>query len=325
MDLPVSVIIPAWNEENTIQETMQALMDMDYDKRRCEVIVVAGGRDATYDLAKSLTSEMHPFERYIVIKQEPNGKNAAIQAGIDMARNGVIVLLDADTRVSSPCLRLLISALEKEGADMVFANPEPVRTSWVSQYYSITKAYTLDEISYYSGHALAFKKKIVDGRFHHFFDTTVKVGVDYFLAKKFMQEGRKVFFARDAVVKTHIPWSFPFFFRSELRWLTARVGIDGVKMADLVRHMVLVLAIVFASPFFGAISVIAWMVHTAYIFKQYHVFRSGNENREKPIMGFKGFMGFIFLSYTYHFIGTLAYARHFLGMSHQRVLSQGQR
>ena len=100
----VSIIIPAWNEERALKATLHALLEIDYDKKRCEVIVVAGGSDNTYEIAKSLLQTMEPFSGYIVLHQQPAGKNAAIQRGIIEAKNAIIVLLDADTIVTNQWL-----------------------------------------------------------------------------------------------------------------------------------------------------------------------------------------------------------------------------
>ena len=54
----VSIIIPAWNEAKTISATLEALLGIEYDKKCCEVIVVSGGNDNTYELARKLSRSM---------------------------------------------------------------------------------------------------------------------------------------------------------------------------------------------------------------------------------------------------------------------------
>jgi cellulose synthase/poly-beta-1,6-N-acetylglucosamine synthase-like glycosyltransferase len=321
-DSPISVVIPAWNEERSLKETLLALVNMDYDKRQCEIIIVAGGRDKTYDTALSLKPRMHAFERYAVIEQKPDGKNIAIQAGVEFAKNGIIVLVDADTLVCGSCVRIMVSAVEKKQADIAFANPIPIHSTWVANYYMIIKGYALDEISFYSGHAVAFRKEIVKKRLDHFFDPNVRVGVDYLLAKRFLEEGFNALFLKEALVKTHVPWSFPYFVRTERRWLTALVNIDGINVSNLARHAVLVWAAVFALPFFGNASIVAWIINALFLAKRYYMFRVGSNRQYTPK---KELIGFVFLSYVYHFIGLFSYVRYCLGLSRQDSLSQGQR
>ena len=97
---PVSIIIPAWNEAKTLEATFEALLAVDYDKAKIELIIVAGGDDNTYELARNLMVSKNVFARHLVIPQGRRGtKNAAIQQGIREAHNPIIVLLDADTLV----------------------------------------------------------------------------------------------------------------------------------------------------------------------------------------------------------------------------------
>ena len=53
-DLPsVSLIIPAYNEEEIIEETLRKLKNIDYPKNKLEIIVVDdGSTDRTYEIVK---------------------------------------------------------------------------------------------------------------------------------------------------------------------------------------------------------------------------------------------------------------------------------
>ncbi len=83
----VSVVIPAYNEESTIEGVIEAVMEA-----RCagELVVVSdGSSDRTALLAKQLGA--------VVIELPRNmGKGAAIKAGLEKCSGQVILLLDAD-------------------------------------------------------------------------------------------------------------------------------------------------------------------------------------------------------------------------------------
>ena len=154
--LPVSIIVPAWNEEKALPATFRALGDVAYDREKSELIVVAGGKDKTYEVAQDLAGLKKPFSRNIVIPQQARGtKNAAIQQGIREARNPVIVLLDADTIVSPRWLTQLVDPIERGECDLAIANSEPIRRNWVSDYFIIIKTSFAEEITTYPGHSLA--------------------------------------------------------------------------------------------------------------------------------------------------------------------------
>jgi cellulose synthase/poly-beta-1,6-N-acetylglucosamine synthase-like glycosyltransferase len=89
--MPVSVIVPAYNEAAGIARTVQALVDSEYPQ--VEVIVVDDG--STDETAHAVARLRLPGVR--VVRQPNRGKPAAIQTGLAQARSDLIVLLDGDT------------------------------------------------------------------------------------------------------------------------------------------------------------------------------------------------------------------------------------
>ena len=320
--ISVTIIIPAWDEEKTMGASLRALLDVAYDKDRCEIVVVAGGGDNTYELAQELSATMGKFSKYTVIVQEPKGKNAAIQQGIKEAKNDIIVLLDTDTIVSEQWLKHMVAPIEQGTCDLTIANPEPLKRTWVSHYYMIIKTSLLDSILTYSGNSMAFKAEIVKDRLEYFFDRNVKVGVDYLLAKRFMRQGLKVVFARDASVLTYTPSSFKYFVLTELRWLTALINIDGVSYRALACNTAVVAALILAIPVSKTLFILSLLFNVAYMFKKARMFLVAFKRCN---IGVTDIFGFIMLSYAYHVIGFISYIKYFLGLSGESYLYQGQR
>ena len=113
---PVSVLVPAFNEEVTILDTVRALLRQDYP--RFEVIVVNdGSADGTLDLLRQefglrpldpagdgplpcapvrelFISESH--RNLIVVDKENGGKADALNAGLNTARFPLVCCVDAD-------------------------------------------------------------------------------------------------------------------------------------------------------------------------------------------------------------------------------------
>lgn len=319
---PVSIIIPAWNEAKTLRATVQALLGIDYDKRKCEVIVVAGGDDNTYQIALELSPTMQGFSKYIALLQRPEGKNAAIQQGIKEAANEIIVLLDADTLVSKGWLRSMTSPIELGRCDLTIANPEPMRRNWVSDYYMITKTYFFHSITTFSGHSMAFKGDIVRKRLEYFFDEDVKVGVDYLLAKRFSEQGKQVMFSKDASVVTHLPSSLKYFILTELRWLTALISIEGPNYRSLACNITVVGALILAIPVSKIPFLYSLLFNSIYITKRAYLFLIASRQYKTNI---RNIFGFVILSYIYHVIGLISHIKYFLGLSKGNYLCQGQR
>jgi len=92
----ISFVIPAYNEEKRIPETLDRYYH--YFQRKglsFEIIVVLNGcRDNTFDVVSAF-SKKHPRVRYIDI-EKPIGKGGAILKGFQIARGNYISFTDAD-------------------------------------------------------------------------------------------------------------------------------------------------------------------------------------------------------------------------------------
>tara|TARA_Y100000310_G_scaffold158305_1_gene157728 strand:+ start:1470 stop:2522 length:1053 start_codon:yes stop_codon:yes gene_type:complete len=98
---PISIIIPAHNEEENIKEKIENTKQLDYPKNKVEIIVVANGcTDKTFEVAKSTKVQVYESEQ---------GKRNAINKGLEHAKHNFIVITDADARVTPNALKNLSS------------------------------------------------------------------------------------------------------------------------------------------------------------------------------------------------------------------------
>ncbi len=87
---PVTVVVPAYNERETIESTVRSLAASTHP---VEIVVVDdGSTDGTADLVENLA-----LPNVRVIRQANAGKATALNAGIATARNEIVVLIDGDT------------------------------------------------------------------------------------------------------------------------------------------------------------------------------------------------------------------------------------
>ena len=100
MGKDVSVIIPAYNEESGILQTLESLRGIESIK---ELIVVDdGSTDSTYQLLKSL-------EGITLLHCEYNkGKGNAVRYALDYVNSSLVALLDADLCESAREVQKLI-------------------------------------------------------------------------------------------------------------------------------------------------------------------------------------------------------------------------
>lgn len=100
--IKVSVIVPAYNAEKTLDECLDSLLHQDYEDY--EVIVVDdGSTDNTRGVAES-----HRDEKLVYIRQSNGGVSAARNTGISRARGEYIAFCDADDCVSACYVRTMM-------------------------------------------------------------------------------------------------------------------------------------------------------------------------------------------------------------------------
>jgi cellulose synthase/poly-beta-1,6-N-acetylglucosamine synthase-like glycosyltransferase len=96
----VSVVIPAFNEEDRIAESIAAAIGQDYP--HCEILIV---NDGSSDLTKYI-AERHRV-RFIDLRQN-RGKARAVNVGIKHARGDILVFSDSDSLLQADAVRNLV-------------------------------------------------------------------------------------------------------------------------------------------------------------------------------------------------------------------------
>lgn len=110
----VSVIIPAYNSEKTIAKTIQSVLNQDYSP--IEIIVV---NDGSLDYTEKIVKE---FKEVKYISQKNSGVSVARNNGLSHANGEFIQYLDADDLLAEGKLRLQVSALQNNNADVAYGD-----------------------------------------------------------------------------------------------------------------------------------------------------------------------------------------------------------
>jgi dolichyl-phosphate beta-glucosyltransferase len=106
----VSIVVPAWNEENRIEPSLRRYLDLvkslgvPYEF----IVVVDGVRDRTADVARKFSAE---GVRVLEIDQRLY-KGGAVIAGLHHTKYSTVGYLDADSPISDDDIRTLISATD---------------------------------------------------------------------------------------------------------------------------------------------------------------------------------------------------------------------
>lgn len=263
MDLlkPVSIIIPAWNESLVLPSLLNSLKKIHYDTKKVEIIIVAGGTDNTLHIANEFNSTF--LERKIIIEQRPGmGKSQAIIEGLKVAKNDIIVLLDADCIVDENWLNELVKSLN-QGFDAVSANCYPTK-----KYHTAVEAYKRAgynhaikyKVATLNGMAsIAFKKSILDKfGIEYFFDKNLIANDDIFFLLKLKENGYNVGIIENAVIYSHYPVTFADFIKEDVRWRQAWFQLSQKNVIDL-KNAFFHSIIISVLPWASVISIILYL------------------------------------------------------------------
>ncbi len=113
----VSVIIPAFNEEQTIGQVLAALRALPLEKQI--IVVNDGSTDGTYTVLEELRAT---HELTVVHCQENRGKGFAIRSGLPHVKGEVVVIQDADMELDPADIPELVKPLEKENVQVVYGS-----------------------------------------------------------------------------------------------------------------------------------------------------------------------------------------------------------
>lgn len=113
MKSSISIIIPAYNEEETLAATLQSCLHQTLQAR--EIIVIDNGsHDATAKIATSFGDRIH----YFFTKNE--GVSRARNIGAERATGEWLLFLDADDQLLPHALEILLATAEQQQAKVVY-------------------------------------------------------------------------------------------------------------------------------------------------------------------------------------------------------------
>ena len=121
MSATLSVIIPCYNEEKTLQLCVSRVLEVaDNDLDLDIVIVDDKSEDNSVEVAEKLVIEHSNIRLY---KHKINqGKGAALRTGIDNARGDYVAIQDADLEYDPGDLKKLLEPIVSGKADVVFGS-----------------------------------------------------------------------------------------------------------------------------------------------------------------------------------------------------------
>ena len=117
----LSIIIPAYNEETSIESILTKVLDANCSDLQVEIIVVDDfSKDRTFEIASELVSR---YPSMIVYKHSKNlGKGAALRTGFKKAKGDIVLIQDADLEYDPKEYPKLLKPILESKADVVYGS-----------------------------------------------------------------------------------------------------------------------------------------------------------------------------------------------------------
>ncbi len=219
---PVSIIVPAYNEEITAIKTIESLLLIDYAE--FEIIFVDdGSKDKTYEMVNNAFGN-NP--RVNVLTKPNGGKASALNFGISHAKYDFAVCIDADTQLKDDAIRQLMIYFTDDEIGAVagtvkVGNETNIITMWQSIEYITAqnmdrRAFDLiNSITVVPGAIGAFRKAAIfkAGAF-----TSDTLAEDCDLTMRILKQGYVIKNCADAIAYTEAPETLGALLKQRFRW-----------------------------------------------------------------------------------------------------------
>lgn len=116
----ISIIIPVYNEVNTLHKLLEKVKTTDYHSLEKEIILVD---DASNDGTRELIKDLENTNEYKVYYHAKNmGKGAAIRTALSYTSGDIIIIQDADLEYEPKDYIELIQLILEDKADVVYGS-----------------------------------------------------------------------------------------------------------------------------------------------------------------------------------------------------------
>lgn len=114
----LSIIIPCYNEKNTIETLVQEVLNSSYTNQ--EIIIIDDF--STDGTRKILQEKIYPLVHKIIYQPCNQGKGSAIAKGIEEANGDIIIIQDADLEYDPKEYLKIITPIIDDKADVVYGS-----------------------------------------------------------------------------------------------------------------------------------------------------------------------------------------------------------
>lgn len=220
----VTVIVPCWNEERTVEKTVHSLLALDYPREKLFIKVVNdGSTDSTWEKMQQFAG----MQNIELINKENGGKHTAMNKAIESTTTEFVGCLDADAFAQPDALKKLMYHFTLDPKAMAVSpsilayNPQGFWQKAQQVEYDMAVFVKkilgiIEGIHVTPGPFSIYRKKVFDdlGMYRKAHNAE-----DMEIAYRMQVNGYKIVQCHDAYVFTVTPNTFKKLFRQRLRWM----------------------------------------------------------------------------------------------------------
>jgi len=240
---PITILIAAYNEEETILNTLHSIENQEYNGDIQIIVCNDGSKDKTSLLVNNFIKYI-PNKKYnyqIIDISENKGKSNALNVGLSQSKYDRIITIDADSILHINALTSIVSTLDScdektvavAGTILVNNYNKNLMTRIQQWDYLLGISSVKQAQSSYNGTLVAqgafsiYKKdKLMEiGGWSN------TVGEDIVLTWQLLKKGYHIYHDTNAIVFTNVPVSYKQFFKQRKRW--SRGLIEAFKSSSI--------------------------------------------------------------------------------------------
>jgi cellulose synthase/poly-beta-1,6-N-acetylglucosamine synthase-like glycosyltransferase len=230
-DLPkVSIIVPAYNEGDSIEESIKSLKKIDWPKDKLQILIVNDG--STDDTSKIVRRCAKAKYFTFVDNKKNKGKAGCLNQGIRLSEGEFVACMDADSEVSPDILKKTIPYFkdEKVGATTVTVEVKKPRTllqKIIEVEYIIGLSLALRALSFFNAlHVtpgpFSIYRKSLFNEIGGFDENNITEDLE--IAYRMQKKGYKIANSAATKVRTITPATFKPLYVQRKRWYTGSLA-----------------------------------------------------------------------------------------------------
>lgn len=127
----VTIIVPCFNEERTVYNTLQSLLHLDYPKNKLAIMVV---NDGSTDGTRRALNKFKNHPQIAILTKSNGGKHTALNFALVGVKSDLVGCLDADSFVNSDALKRIVPFFDDESVMAVTPSIKVHQPKSVLQY-----------------------------------------------------------------------------------------------------------------------------------------------------------------------------------------------